>query len=191
MKKLSLLSISLLMAGNACAMDAEESAEQPGSPRTSFLLGKLKDTLSPGYGIVTQKLLAEQHAKLTEYSHDLLTGAIDSDEFRSRVASIKSTMPSHSQVEPLTTLLKNDFTKRSLLFEVIRAEEEALQDNLSAAEFAFTQAKGALAQACSDAYHTGVVPEAFDAQMNTVAEQGALIRQVKARIAQLEELGKL
>ncbi|HSW71200.1 MAG TPA: hypothetical protein VLH77_04400 [Gammaproteobacteria bacterium] len=191
MKKLSLLSISLLMAGNACAMDAEESAEQPHSPRTSFLLGKLNDTLSPGYAIVTQKLLAEQLAILAECAHNLLSGFMNLDEFRSRVASIKSTMPPHSQVELLTTLLKHDTTKRSLLFEVIGAEEEALQDNLSAAEFAFTQARGALAQACSDAYHTGVVPEAFDTQMNTVAEQGALIRQLNERIAQLEELRKL
>jgi hypothetical protein len=196
MKKLSLLSISLLMTGNAYAMDVEvptlEPAQEPTTPRTRFLRKKLSDLKSSaGYAIITQKLLARQTEQLGVCHYNLRSGVIDYAEYQSQVAKIKSTMPPHSQVEPLTEYLRNDGLKRALLLTVIDAEEKQLRDNLATAEAAFMQSQQALNMACSDSYTNRTAPQEFDSLTKAIAEECIRIKLLNSSLYKLEELRKL
>jgi hypothetical protein len=194
MKKLSFLSISILMVGNAYAMDAEEPAQEPGTPRTRFLREKLSEhdlKSSAGYAIITQKLLARPLEQLGVCHYNLRSGVIDYAEYQSQVAKIKSTMPPHSQVEPLTEYLRNDGLKRALLITVIDAEEKQLRDNLATAEGAFMQNQQALNMACSDSYTNWTAPQEFDSLTKAIAEQCVRIKLLNDCLYKLEELRKL
>jgi len=184
MKKVSLLSISLLIAGNACAMDAEEPAEQPHSPRTSFLRTQLKDGFSIGHPIISAALQKEQVDRLSESFSNLKSNKIDTEAFKAAADEVGENMLVHNQEKQLSEYLKDAQNNKRWLLEKIQSKVEA---GIVAEEEKMKQAKEELLKVYSSNFgRNAFVPEAYDTIKHNIAFHHECREKLQQQLAQLK-----
>jgi hypothetical protein len=162
MKIVSVLSISLLIAGNACAMDAEA----PGTPRTRFLRAQVKNSMSLGYSVISAALREEQVARLSEACSKLSSDEISAKTFKAVADDVGENMLVQNQEKQLSEYLK-DAQKKLTLLRSIQSKAEA---EIVAEDAKMQQAAESLKAMCAKHFgKQGYVPEEFHTIKRNIA----------------------
>ncbi|HSW71199.1 MAG TPA: hypothetical protein VLH77_04395 [Gammaproteobacteria bacterium] len=179
MKKLSLLSISLLMAGNTCAMDAEE----PGTPRTRFLRAQLKNSMSLGYPVISAALRLEQVHRLSEACSKLSSNEINAETFKAVADDVGANMLVQNQEKQLSEYLKDAQRKRTLIHSIqSKAEVEIVAE-----EAKMTQAAESLKTMCAKHFgQQAYVPEEYHTIKHNLAFYYASRETLRQDVLQLK-----